>query len=231
MPYKSISELPKRIRNVLPKKAQRLFLKVFNKAYEKYGETTAFKIAWAAVKKKYRPSTSGKWVLNSTGKLISYEKPIDTGSELDVRRYIEFVVTSPTKTVKNEMFHPQFIKSIGNQLQGIKGDLEHANLLNLDLPKTWIIKILDSVVIGDEIHAKAVLNPLHPLYETVWNLLKEGKLGASIEVAYDDDDFVVTDEGRVYIDGKVIGVSLVSSPANPDSQVYALYEVREKGVN
>jgi len=210
MPYKSISELPKRIRNVLPKKAQRLFLKVFNKAYEKYGETTAFKIAWAAVKKKYRPSTSGKWVLNSTGKLISYEKPIDTGSELDVRRYI---------------------KSIGNQLQGIKGDLEHANLLNLDLPKTWIIKILDSVVIGDEIHAKAVLNPLHPLYETVWNLLKEGKLGASIEVAYDDDDFVVTDEGRVYIDGKVIGVSLVSSPANPDSQVYALYEVREKGVN
>jgi len=229
MPYKTISELPERIRKALPKKAQQLFLKVFNKAYAKYGETTAFKIAWAAVKKKYQPSKSGKWVLHSTGVVVSYEKPLPIGDEdNEVRRYIEFVVTSPAKTTKGERFHPQFIRTVGNQLQGIKGDLEHANLLNLDLPKMWIIKVLDSRVIGNEIHATAILNHLHPYYETVWEMLKEGKLGASIEVEYDDDDFVITDEGRVYFDGNVIGVSLTTSWANPDSQVYALYEVKEK---
>ncbi|RLF46441.1 MAG: hypothetical protein DRN17_00400 [Thermoplasmata archaeon] len=229
MPYKTISELPERIRKALPKKAQQLFLKVFNEAYVKYGDTTAFKIAWAAVKKKYQPSKSGKWVLHSDGVVMSYEKFLPIGDEdKEVRRYIEFVVTSPSKTTKGERFHPQFIKTVGNQLQGIKGDLEHANLLNLDLPKMWIIKVLDSRVIGNEIHATAMLNYLHPYYETVWEMLKEGKLGASIEVEYDDGDFVITDEGRVYFDGNVIGISLTTSWANPDSQVYALYEVKEK---
>ncbi len=228
MPYASISELPERIRKALPKKAQELFLKVFNKAYEKYDESTAFKIAWAAVKKKYQPSKSGKWVLNSDGQVLSYERVLPLGDVEEVRKYIEFVVTSTSLTTKKEKFHRNFLLSIGNQLQGIKGDLEHANKLNLDLPKEWIIKIIDSRVIGDEIHATAILNHLHPLYETVWELLKEGKLGASIEVEYGDNDFVITDEGRVYIDGNVVGVSLTSSPANPDSQVYALYEIRKE---
>jgi cation transport regulator len=52
MPYKTNSDLPKSITDHLPQHAQTIFLKVFNSAHEQYqNEDTAFKVAWAAVKK------------------------------------------------------------------------------------------------------------------------------------------------------------------------------------
>lgn len=69
MPYKSISDLPDNVRDVLPRHAQEIFQEAFNSAYDEYAErgaegreVTAFKVAWAAVKKKYRKNEeSGKW--------------------------------------------------------------------------------------------------------------------------------------------------------------------------
>lgn len=73
MPYKSIADLPNPVTSVLPPHAQEIFLKAFNNAWEEYQdpgqrktdssrEEVAFKVAWAAVKKKYRKNSSGKWV-------------------------------------------------------------------------------------------------------------------------------------------------------------------------
>jgi len=54
-PWDNIDELPKSIREVLPVGAQIIFLKVVNKALEDgKSEEEAFKIAWTAVKEKYR---------------------------------------------------------------------------------------------------------------------------------------------------------------------------------
>jgi cation transport regulator len=69
MPYKSIADLPDNVRDVLPRHAQEIFHEAFNSAYDEYKERgpegreeTAFKVAWAAVKKKYRKDEkSGKW--------------------------------------------------------------------------------------------------------------------------------------------------------------------------
>ena len=73
MPYKSISELPKNVKNVLPKHAQEIFKEAYNSAWDEYDkpeerrgdssrEETAMKIAWSAVKKKYEKNeSSGKW--------------------------------------------------------------------------------------------------------------------------------------------------------------------------
>jgi cation transport regulator len=69
MPYKSISDLPDNVRDVLPKHAQEIFQEAFNSAFDEYKERgaegreeTAFKVAWAAVKKKYRKNDkTGKW--------------------------------------------------------------------------------------------------------------------------------------------------------------------------
>jgi len=222
MPYSTIKELPAKIRKALPKKAQQLFLKAFNSAYKKYDEATAFKVAWAAVKKKYKPTTTGKWVLHSKGIKKYYVK---TDSNFgDKLRFVEFVVTSPTLTSKKERIHRTFIRNVGNRLVGVKGDLEHANVLGLDLPKDWIIKIIDSKVIGDEIHATAVFNNLHPYSKEVWKLIKEGKMGASIELAYDEKDYYLDELGRVYVDGHIVGVSLTTDPANEDAKVYYAYE-------
>lgn len=66
MPYDSISELPGSVRDHLPEHAQEIFLEAFNSAWDQYAdrsdrEETAFRVAWSAVKQKYRKS-DGNWV-------------------------------------------------------------------------------------------------------------------------------------------------------------------------
>lgn len=72
MPYKSKSELPESVRNVLPDHAQGIYKEAFNSAYEEYDkseerrgnadrEEVAHKVAWAAVKKKYEKGADDKW--------------------------------------------------------------------------------------------------------------------------------------------------------------------------
>ncbi len=63
MPYGSNDELPPAVANHLPSHAQDIFREAFNHAWEEYGddEERAFRVAWAAVKRKYRKRGS-EWV-------------------------------------------------------------------------------------------------------------------------------------------------------------------------
>lgn len=72
MPYNSKSELPDNVRNVLPDHAQEIYKEAFNSAYEEYKdsdkrrgdsghEETAHRVAWEAVKKKYKKGSDEKW--------------------------------------------------------------------------------------------------------------------------------------------------------------------------
>ena len=71
MPYKSIADLPDSVRGNVPEHAQEIYKEAFNSAYDEYKERgtegreeTAHKVAWSAVKKKYRKDEkSGKWEL------------------------------------------------------------------------------------------------------------------------------------------------------------------------
>ncbi len=56
MPYRSNDELPPSVRDHLPPHARDIFREVFNHAWQSHGgdEATAFRIAWAAVKRSYR---------------------------------------------------------------------------------------------------------------------------------------------------------------------------------
>jgi cation transport regulator len=71
MPYKSIADLPDSVRDNVPKHAQEIYKEAFNSAFDEYKERgaegreeTAHKVAWSAVKKKYRKDEkSGKWEL------------------------------------------------------------------------------------------------------------------------------------------------------------------------
>ena len=55
MPYATIDDLPPAVRH-LPTHAQEIFRAAFNAAWDSYGgdEATAFRVAWAAVKQRYR---------------------------------------------------------------------------------------------------------------------------------------------------------------------------------
>lgn len=65
MPYKKTTELPSAVKKRLPAHARRIFLEAFNSASSQYGgdESTAFKVAWAAVKKGGygKGKKGGKW--------------------------------------------------------------------------------------------------------------------------------------------------------------------------
>jgi cation transport regulator len=63
MPYASNNELPITVQHVLPPHAQDTFREAFNHALDEYGhEENAFRVAWAAVKKRYRKE-GDEWVL------------------------------------------------------------------------------------------------------------------------------------------------------------------------
>jgi cation transport regulator len=73
MPYKSNSELPETVREVLPEHGQDIYRKAFNSAWEEYKEPSerrgnesreevAHKVAWSAVEKVYHKDSEGKWV-------------------------------------------------------------------------------------------------------------------------------------------------------------------------
>jgi cation transport regulator len=64
MPYDSLRELPKSVRDNLPKHAQAIYQAAYNNAWSEYhhDEERAHKVAWAAVKNSYKKdSKSGKW--------------------------------------------------------------------------------------------------------------------------------------------------------------------------
>jgi len=68
MPYKDLSDLPKSVREHLPIHAQEIYQAAYNNAWDEYGqdEERAHRVAWSAVKKKYKKDeSSGQWKARS----------------------------------------------------------------------------------------------------------------------------------------------------------------------
>lgn len=72
MPYKNREDLPDNVRNVLPAHAQDIYKESFNSAWDEYKkpedrkkggsqEEAAHRVAWAAVKHKYKKGADDKW--------------------------------------------------------------------------------------------------------------------------------------------------------------------------
>ncbi|MGB9153986.1 MAG: ChaB family protein [Alphaproteobacteria bacterium] len=75
MPYRRTADLPPNVKKVLPPHAQAIYLAAFNNAWHEYSdpferrnqtslEETAHRVAWAAVKSKYRKQDD-MWVSQS----------------------------------------------------------------------------------------------------------------------------------------------------------------------
>jgi cation transport regulator len=63
MPYDTLTDLPDRVRNNLPKHPQEIYKEAFNSAEEQYGEESrAHRVAWSAVENKYEKNDKGNWV-------------------------------------------------------------------------------------------------------------------------------------------------------------------------
>jgi cation transport regulator len=71
MPYRSNDDLPPGVRDHLPEHAQDIFREAFNHAFAAHAddprqEEAAFRIAWAAVKRRYEKE-GGDWVERGLG--------------------------------------------------------------------------------------------------------------------------------------------------------------------
>ena len=111
MPYDNLKDLPKSVKQVLPKHAQEIYRAAFNNAWDQYSdendrqgddsqEEVAQKVAWAAVKQEYKKAMAGE-IPNFTGISAPYEEPeqaevvIET-DKLDVKETLRVI----TKTIK-----------------------------------------------------------------------------------------------------------------------------------
>jgi cation transport regulator len=83
-PYKTIDDLPPNVTNVLPKEAQRIYMRVFNDAYPK-GEDYARRVAWSVIKKMYK-KTGDKWVKLSKGQIEEAFKSSDVSELIELKR-------------------------------------------------------------------------------------------------------------------------------------------------
>lgn len=73
MPYKSLSDLPERVKDNLPRHAQEIYKEAFNSAWDEYEdkedrrtdesrEEVSHKVAWSAVKNGgYEKGDDGRW--------------------------------------------------------------------------------------------------------------------------------------------------------------------------
>jgi cation transport regulator len=64
MPYAKVSDLPDKVKNNLPKEAQKIYMEVYNSTAKNkdYDESACHAIAWTAVKKQYsKNKVTGKW--------------------------------------------------------------------------------------------------------------------------------------------------------------------------
>ncbi|REL33293.1 cation transport regulator ChaB [Rhodohalobacter sp. SW132] len=72
MPYDRLSDLPDSVKDNLPKHAREIYKEAYNSAWEEYKdpadrqgdasrEETAHRVAWAAVKQKYKKEND-RWV-------------------------------------------------------------------------------------------------------------------------------------------------------------------------
>ena len=102
-PYKTIKELPKSVKNNLSLELQRVFLTIFNKAYDTYeNDTIAFKTAWSAIR-KIAKQKDGKWVRKSIKKAGS-EKPVKAIIDKDS---MEKIMLQSEKEMIDEAFAMQ----------------------------------------------------------------------------------------------------------------------------
>ena len=83
-PYKRNQDLPKSVQG-LPTGAKTIWRKAFNSAYPKYGEDSARKIAWNAVKNVYK-KVGDKWVKKSKGEIEEEFRSMDVASLVELKK-------------------------------------------------------------------------------------------------------------------------------------------------
>ena len=206
MPYNKVSDLPETIR-VLPKPAQELFLKVFNESVKQgKSEDMAFKIAWGSVKQKYH-KPKGKWIAKSSSiipKVYNVKSAISPG-----KAYVgEFIFGDTQEDLDGDEVSWE---ALCTKIDGMEGDLEHANLFGrTEISRDPLFKVLNSFFNGTHLMGYVLFKPEHPQFSSVWEQVKKGDFGISMEYDKLQD---------------VVGITGTCVPRNQRSKVLSAKEL------
>lgn len=101
MPYTTIGQLPKAVKDNLPKHARNIWMSAYNAAVQQgHDESSCAAIAWAAVEKSYSKDEAGKWVHKHDQKKMALHFPSPEG---------EFQAEGPKKFWKELIYAEKFI--------------------------------------------------------------------------------------------------------------------------
>jgi len=215
MPFASNISLPPQVQK-LPAKAKTIFRKAFNASFKEHGEETAFKIAWAAVKRVYN-KTGGRWVMK-------FDKVYSEGFEVKKIGddfFVSGYLSTPHLDKVNDIVTWKALESMASQIAGSELPfmigLEHEHVLE-DARNIPIAQIVDSKMDNNGLWINTKVNKYHPGFDAIKGSLENGFLNAfSIEFSpitwrYEDLD---GQSIRVIDDLEFGGAAYTGKPANP----------------
>jgi hypothetical protein len=181
-------------------KDKQLWDRVFIKAKATHPDTTASKIAWAAI---------NKTVVIAKGRLSKkYELVAKSGYSNKKVYMAELIFGSTNKDLDNDSI-PR--SSLVTKLNGLEADIEHSNLWNRDeFDKQWLFKVQESFFNDDKLMGLVTFNPEHAQFSQVWENIYD--FGASLE--YD------TSNGY-----EIVGLTGTFDPRNTDARIISKIEM------
>jgi cation transport regulator ChaB len=240
--------MPIEILKKLPKEAKKMWESTYNAAKEKYGPDRASKIAWAAVKKKYKKE-GNNWVLKARS--ITFNSDLKLNSEKLVCRselvgetsndyFIEGYIATRNLAEDGIVLSDTLLRDLAKQIRefpiNVKGDLEHVGTrmkkgmkVGEDLPSyDDFMKIIDTKVDEEGLWAKVKLDKYADNFPVIWNRLKEGFYDAfSIEMYLDKSKTRLEKGNNGYMNvadgGLLKKFTLTGSPKDKHAKVTSVY--------
>lgn len=130
--------------------------------------------------------------------------------------YIEGYASSVAKDIEGEVISKEALEAVAKEIVAEPYNKVFLNHNTKDIP---IGKIIDAKVVDGKLFVRIVLNKAHKDFETVYKSLKEGFLNA-LSIGFN----AIKRESNVIKELKVLEVSIVSLPANPEAKVLNVYE-------
>lgn len=205
MPYDLIKDLPSKIKS-LPSSAKKIFVSAFNSSFKSVGEEKAFKIAWTAVKSKYK-KVGDSWIVK---KAVPIKQIKVKGGLFGTNYYLDLPISSTDIDADGEAVDRNLLKFAHDRnIIDQEGDILHLGSDEADYRYKGLFKMAkhfykDGVLVG-----RVVLDRRHPKADEYLEKYDNKMVGISAEFFEPEMD------GNIIKHAKRIGWTIHSNPKNP----------------
>lgn len=219
--------MPVEMLKKLPERARRIWESAYETARKKYSEERSARIAWAAVKKRFK-KVEGRWV----GKTVDSEKTVSVYYEFagefmvqkdkDGNLFVDAVLSGTDPDEVGDGFSEEALKSYAEQIneRGIKGRIDDHKLFDSLKKQGYTPDQIQQLLSEDDSPIEAVKAWFKDGKLYIRNLIKKGfeKVvntfkGLSLEARVPKNLATPNGKGLTYRGGEVIGYTLTNKPA------------------